>query len=434
MVLSFPTARDPLLSLFQSAAAVVARRDPVPPGTDPAAHPLRRAAGRLVDAARAVPSAASPDAVPPTGPDNHADDCAVLGLRYLRALVSGSEAARDEAADRLRFSRCDPFWAETLLDYARSLGPGGRVPPLPYVRYDRLDRFVLPVPSARCQIALLSDWGTGTVEARRVAALLAARRPDIVIHLGDIYYAGTPAECDAHFLRPLRAVLPADIPVLALCGNHDTYSGGAGYYGLLRTLNQPASYFCLRAPDRSWQILAADTGLHDRDPFTVDRVPTFLDPAEELWHADKLRGFPGRTVLLSHHQPFSAFSRIGPAADADPTNPHLMASHARLSAAGRIDAWFWGHEHTLRFYAPYRGVVRGRTVGFGAIPVAPGSVPALPDLRDPPGLALDLTLDVVDGAYTHGFTLLECSPAGIDAAYWCLSRPDGPFHRETVAP
>ncbi|MBE7211680.1 MAG: hypothetical protein INR65_11740, partial [Gluconacetobacter diazotrophicus] len=87
----FPTARDPLLSLFQSAAAAVARRDPVPPGTDPAAHPLRRAAGRLVEATRAVPSAASPDAVPPTGPDNHADDCAVLGLRYLRALVSGSE-------------------------------------------------------------------------------------------------------------------------------------------------------------------------------------------------------------------------------------------------------------------------------------------------------------------------------------------------------
>lgn len=73
-----------------------------------------------------------------------------------------------------------------------------------------------------------------------MAALLAAQRPDVAIHLDDIYYSGTPAECDAHFLAPLRAAMP-DTRLFSLCGNHDMYSGGTGYYGLLRQIGQPAS-------------------------------------------------------------------------------------------------------------------------------------------------------------------------------------------------
>ncbi len=283
------------------------------------------------------------------------------------------------------------------------------------------------------RVALLSDWGTGTDEARRVATLLARQRPDAVIHLGDIYYAGTSEECDAHFLEPLRAVLPHQ-PLFTLCGNHDVYSGG-GYYGLLRQLGQPASYFCLRSPDRSWQFLGADTGLHDRDPFDEAAALTLLDPAEELWHADKLRGFLGRSVFLTHHQPFSAFAQIGPTASHDPVNPNLMGSHARLAAAGSIDAWFWGHEHRLRLYAPYRGVAMGRNIGYGAIPVeAVAGMPLpLPGLMDPPAVLQDVPLDVVDGAATHGFALLDMAPGRIDASYWALTRPDRPIHRESLA-
>jgi predicted phosphodiesterase len=54
--------------------------------------------------------------------------------------------------------------------------------------------FVLGAPSAEMRIALVSDWGTGTDEARQVAAFLAQQKPDAVIHLGDIYYAGTAEE------------------------------------------------------------------------------------------------------------------------------------------------------------------------------------------------------------------------------------------------
>ena len=336
--------------------------------------------------------------------------------------------------DRLSFSQCDSLWAETLVDYARSLGPDGKPGAIPYVRYAAMDDFVIMARTTEMRIALLSDWGTGTHLAGQVAALLAAQQPDIVIHLGDIYYAGTVEECDAHFLAPLRAVLP-NTRLFTLCGNHDVYSGGQGYYGLLGQIGQPASYFCLRSPDQSWQILGADTGLHDRDPLHEAAGLTFLDPAEEAWHADKLRGFPGRSILLSHHQPFSAFAQIGPLAQHSPINPLLMASYARLATAGRVDSWFWGHEHRLRLYAPYCGVAAGRNIGYGAIPVlaVPGSPTPLPGLIDPPALLVDVGLDVVEGAYTHGYALLDIRPGRIDASYWALTRPEAPIYQETLS-
>lgn len=186
---------------------------------------------------------------------------------------------------------------------------------------------------------MLSDWGTGRRTATAVLQDLARHQPDIVIHLGDIYYAGTAAECEDNFRCPMNLVLDQasrQIPVYTLSGNHDMYGGGEGYYGLIGHLNdgpwrQRASYFCLRSAGQRWQFIAMDTGLHAYDP--LERHPlTFLEPAEESWVADRIGEFPGQTVLLSHHPLFSASARIGP----DPWNPHLLASFCRFDAAGRL--------------------------------------------------------------------------------------------------
>ena len=361
-----------------------------------------------------------------------AGTCAGLGLQLLEALVAGDTARRQALEDRLRFSQCDPLWAETLIEYAGSLLPDGSPRPIPYVRYNDIGDFVLTARGTSMRLALISDWGTGTGTAVQVADLLARQQPDAAIHLGDIYYSGTAEECAQHFYNPVRAALP-DRPVFTLSGNHDMYSGGQGYYALLQRLGQPASYFCLRSPDQSWQILAADTGLHDRDPIDAARALTQLDPLEEAWHADKLLDFPGRSVFLTHHQPFSAFAQLGPLAKHSPINPNLMATHARLAASGRIDAWFWGHEHSLRLYAPYRGIMAGRNIGYGAIPVeaAPGPAVPLPGLVDPPLEGVEVALDVVDGAYANGFALLDLSPDRIDVSYWVITRPDAPLYQES---
>ena len=57
---------------------------------------------------------------------------------------------------------------------------------------------------------------------------------------------------------------------------------------------------------------------------------------------------------------------------------------------------------------------------------------ALPDLLDPPLVSTMVTLDVVDGAYAHGFALLDLGDDGIGASYWAVTRPDGPVHAEAI--
>jgi hypothetical protein len=124
---------------------------------------------------------------------------------------------------------------------------------------------------------------------------------------------------------------------------------------------QSASYFCLRTADNGWQFLGLDTGynghymnvppaaqqavldhLHigeisapmdQSDPhWPTDCNPYFrrasggnlpvqdptaaLDqvtvrPDELVWHLDKLADFPGRSILLSHHQLYSALDVCG---------------------------------------------------------------------------------------------------------------------------
>lgn len=358
--------------------------------------------------------------------------CVDLASRLFLARIKQSPDAQ-QIEDELKFSTCDPEWIEAITRYLAYFGVDGNKNPIPYVRYQDMDDYVLDSLPANARIALIGDWGTGTEEARRVLEQVARHEPDVLIHIGDIYYAGTPDECQDYFLDLIDQVFQREqrpMAVYTLSGNHDMYCGGVGYYALLPQLNPPgryagnqaqqASYFALR--NEHWQLLAMDTGLHDHDVFTVGSDVTWLDPEEEAWHVDKIRRFSatgGRSILLSHHQLFTAFDPIGKYADRPPKqraiNPKLMASYEKFAQAGEVAAWFWGHEHNLCVYQPYRGLAKGRCIGHGAIPVAPGQDPygVLSQLGDDyPQLVAGsdgqaLKLAQIDGAYAHGFVLIE---------------------------
>ncbi len=51
-------------------------------------------------------------------------------------------------------------------------------------------------------IALAADWGTGTIPAYKVAEQIRMLqpRPDVTVHMGDVYYSGTPEEYHDWFL------------------------------------------------------------------------------------------------------------------------------------------------------------------------------------------------------------------------------------------
>jgi hypothetical protein len=440
-----PTFRDHLSSLFQSAVDALVREKmgaaaTTRPGLE---NGFVRAAAQI--AALRSQGAAVPQTAPPNISDK-AWTCTRLAYELLQAKLTGNTALVQKLESELQFGQCDPGWAETITEYVGYFGIGGTRKEIPYIRPSATGPEALTVKSGAV-VALIGDWATGTAEAVNVLRAVAQQKPDVVIHLGDIYYSGTDDECEFNFRRIVDDVLDranTKVPVFTLAGNHDMYAGGAGFYALLGSLNAPplrqrASFFCLRDEDRRWQFVAMDTGLHDYNPFTVKDVLTFLEKDEEDWIAARIAEFPGKTILLSHHQLFSAFAQIGPAngdGSLTPLNPHLKASFDRFAAVapGRIAAWFWGHEHNLCLYAPYAGLEKGRCVGHGAVPVYLQDAPynVLSRLANPPKF-LAVELDADDHVFMHGFAVIRLAADGSASAdYFEGNNGTTPMYREPL--
>jgi hypothetical protein len=354
--------------------------------------------------------------------------CAKLAAEFAWAEITRNQARAAEIEDELKNGTCDPLWALALADY---LAWKASFKPAPYVPYSNLTDFVIPLPDKPdLVIGLIADWGTGLDDARWLLSEVMKKAPDVLIHLGDIYYAGMSDEVRDNFLTIIDLVAPS-IPIYTLSGNHDMYSGGAPYYWLLTQLNtapslrpyrQQASYFCLR--NANWQILAMDTGLHDCDPFTVTTNLTYLEQSEADWHADKLQNAGGRrTVVLSHHQLFTAFGDgVGQG-----TGGKVLAYNPKLYSIfqpfiGNIALWLWGHEHNFEVFNPYVGLSNGRCIGASAIPVLqpqnPYGLIANPDLQGQNGLPTlgsgvpQLSLNN-DKVYFHNYAVMTlCVPGG----------------------
>ena len=164
----------------------------------------------------------------------------------------------------------------------------------------------------RLRIGLLSDWPTGGPASIHVLKELAKLKPDLVIHLGDTYYAGTIQEQRDFLHDPIRAYLGENVPIYLVPGNHDYYSaGGKGFYQILSEFNyQDASYFTLRG--EHFQIIGVDTGILNNQQF--DTLLPFLPDDQIAWaNAQIAKGQKQglKTIFMSHHQFFSRTEGIG---------------------------------------------------------------------------------------------------------------------------
>jgi len=250
------------------------------------------------------------------------------------------------------------------------------------------------------KIALVSDWGGGNDAAKLVAQQIAAHEPDHVIHLGDVYYAGTTPEVQKRFL----ALWPAGrLSSFALNSNHEMYTGGKAYFGTtLKRFGQPASYFSLG--NKNVRFIGLDTGYVDHN----------LNKEQVDWLGAQLKTGPDKTILLSHHQMFSAFE------GGDPVRDPESASGAALERwlkpfldAGKIYAWFWGHEHRCIVYDSFKGI-QARCVGHGCFPY---SIP--PDPPDYPDVPVSWVnrRKQDNGEGMHGFALLTIDGSSIHVDY-----------------
>lgn len=272
-----------------------------------------------------------------------------------------SQAVLQTAGIFREFGPCDPLWMETKI--AEGIAMIDRKPPFPADP-------AAPVRLADdARVLVVGDWGTGLPGAVAVAEHMRAQieqargREQHVIHLGDVYYSGWREEYEDRFLR-YWPVDPDEREVLSwsLNGNHDMYSGGHGYFGfLLRdprlrghwlahpNEHQSSSHFSLE--NDHWQLLGLDSAYTDHD----------LAGDQPEWLASKLDSSGRRTMVLTHHQPFSAYEHVSQA----------LTDKVKQAVGNRkLDAWLWGHEHRCVVYerdpAPYLGF--GTCIGHGGVP------------------------------------------------------------------
>jgi len=355
---------------------------------------------------------------------------------------------------------------------------------------------------ANARIAIVGDIGTGTDVAAAVLVAALKFKPDAILHLGDVYFSGTHLETQHRLVGLIRSVMgQRPVPFFTVPGNHEYFTGGTAFLAALdsghliveRSQQQAASYFCLRTADDGWQFLGLDTGynghymnvppaaqqatferLHignvEAPPASADRYwpkafnPYFsrkggpnlpindptaappqvtLRPDELEWHQDKLAKFTGKSILLSHHQLYSALDQCGipqgqlPQPDGsskpDPGDFNRTWINTGLwrqlgNAFGdKVAAWIWGHEHNLGIfqdnYRPtdwpanadaqqiFKTLPKGRCAGHSAIPVQEAEAPYAQNfpvpLKSP-----DLTLGLTNGWYNRGFQLVELAGAG----------------------
>lgn len=328
--------RDQTIAVFQAAMDEYLNKVVGPP-TPPAPKKPGKKGGQALSVGAKKPKAAA----------------AAATVAQFYKTGSKSKTAGKAAAIAEQFSNLDPRWVTVVWEKAKSLLKGKHK----FISHKKVTDFRFDMAN-ETTVAIVGDWGGGNAAAQAVAKQINKIAPDHVIHLGDVYYAGTPEEVRERFLK-YWPTPTAPGRSFALNSNHEMYSGGYGYFDTtLKTFKQPASYFSL-ANDH-WRFIGLDTGYveHDMNKEQVD------------WLLAQFKGKSPKTILLSHHQLFSAFEK------ADTSN---LQSHVQpLLDKQQIYGWIWGHEHLCVVYEEHLGI-KAICLGNGCFPYnLPKSQPKVP--------------------------------------------------------
>lgn len=220
-------------------------------------------------------------------------------------------------------------------------------------------------------IAILGDWGTGdyTSDGGPAKAVMDAisksatiDNPDYIIHLGDVYYAGTESSEENDNLLQMW---PADRfaggkmagTSFTLNSNHEMYDGANGYFKIALTPantpfneQQKASFFALKFGD--WMMLGLDSAYYSSAStlFMDGTLGGSKSSVQKDWLQQVVGGRKGKDViLLTHHNPISF----------DGLTREPLWDETLADLGGTPDYWYWGHVHLGVVYGDQLPAAKG---------------------------------------------------------------------------
>lgn len=267
-----------------------------------------------------------------------------------------------------KYAQFDTGWAYAIFEYA--IHAAGIEPKATF----GASPFTLTVTGQQSlKIALTGDWGTGVwsdgsekyCPSQLVIQQIQAASPDVAIHLGDVYYAGTQDGVlgfgkgeEAKKFVDQWGIFPNNF---TLNSNHEMYDGGNGYFKVALAAKpflpqNNTSYFAIEYG--KWLIFGLDSAFYDTSPMYMYGALTDPNQIKFIKSFD----LTGKTVIvMTHHNGLTT----------DGTAQTALWTDV-VSALGRApDYWYWGHVHNGIVYSSLSAAgaaTQARCVGHGALP------------------------------------------------------------------
>jgi len=262
-----------------------------------------------------------------------------------------------------KWETLDPGWIESLigwLEHLENRAPFNTNPATVIIPND-------------VDLCIAGDWGTGywrtkpLSPAENVCNAMQVLQPDITIHLGDVYYAGTAEQEKENLVN----IWPnGSLGSFTLNSNHEMYNGAISYFNALEThfkKQKGCSYFALENDD--WLVIGLDSA-YDSDKWKL-YMEGKIGEAQRAW----LQALPAkkRIIILSHHNGYDLKGKAEQPLYSEVLN-QLRGDNDTLRYSEIF--WYWGHLHNVASYKSKQFLgakIHTRCIGHAAIPYGDAS-------------------------------------------------------------
>ncbi|HKQ49805.1 MAG TPA: metallophosphoesterase [Phycisphaerae bacterium] len=232
------------------------------------------------------------------------------------------------------------------------------------------------------RFAAFGDSGNGSNTQTEFARRIAASKPDVIIHVGDLVYpAGALDTYDTHFFGP-NAEMIRTAPFMASLGNHDvaTEKGAPLLEVFVAPRNGPEGI----EPERNYwfdygdaRFVALDSNLEqEAGAITKEQMKNIVAP----WLRRVLTETDAKWKFVFFHHVFYTGSTHPPEGGA-----HMKEAFLSVFEECGVDVVFCGHNHLYERTAPLRGdqvVPDGKGIVY--ITTGCGGVSRYAEIQPPP--------------------------------------------------